>query len=155
MKYYLDTEFDGFGGPLLSIGLTSEDGQREFYGHLCINDVEVADPWVRQNVMPQIRDLPISPNVVFCGTSIPALLARALRDYLAIDDAPTIVVDWPDDAAYFARALMTGPGMMVDMDRFTIEFVRCRKWSTADTSEVPHHALYDARALRDHLTARG
>ena len=27
MRYYLDTEFDGFGGPLLSLALAGEDGE--------------------------------------------------------------------------------------------------------------------------------
>src|SRR5690349_8168775 len=31
MRYFLDTEYDGFGGKLLSIALVPEDGGEEFY----------------------------------------------------------------------------------------------------------------------------
>jgi hypothetical protein len=56
VKYWLDTEFieDGKSIDLISIGIVSEDG-REYY---CINsdcDYSKASPWVKVNVLPQLR----------------------------------------------------------------------------------------------------
>ena len=31
MRYFLDTEFNGFGGALLSVALVPADGSEEFY----------------------------------------------------------------------------------------------------------------------------
>ncbi len=31
MRYFLDTEYNGFGGALLSLALVPEDGGEEFY----------------------------------------------------------------------------------------------------------------------------
>ena len=46
MRYYLDCEFDGFGGPLMSLALVREDGQGVNY----VFPMAVADPWVAANV---------------------------------------------------------------------------------------------------------
>ena len=47
--------------------------------------------------------------------------------------------------------LMTGPGEMVPVPWLTFELVPLGGFSTAANSAVPHNALHDARALRDHL----
>lgn len=48
MRYYIDCEFDGHGGPLLSIALVREDGRSIHIGVL----MEARDPWVVENVVP-------------------------------------------------------------------------------------------------------
>ena len=42
MRYFLDCEFDGFGGPLISLALVPEDGSEEFYAVL-----DTPRPWCR------------------------------------------------------------------------------------------------------------
>ena len=75
-----------------------------------------------------------------------------LSHYLAIDPEPSIVADWPEDIAQFCNLLMTGPGEMVPIPpliRFTLWPLA--GFGTAANSTVPHNALHDARALKDHL----
>jgi len=42
---------------------------------------------------------------------------------------------------------------MVDLRRLTFRLVPMSGFSTAANSKVPHNALHDARALRDHVLA--
>jgi hypothetical protein len=59
MKYFFDTEFieDGKTIDLISIGIVAEDG-REFYGINWNCKFELADDWVKENV---IASLPFQP----------------------------------------------------------------------------------------------
>ena len=40
---------------------------------------------------------------------------------------------------------------MVEVRHVTFKFVELTSFSTAANSKVPHNALHDARALRDHI----
>jgi hypothetical protein len=77
--------------------------------------------------------------------------ARAVSHYLAGDPEPLIVADWPEDIAQFNMLLLTGPGTMVEVPPLSFKFVELSGFSTAANSKVPHNALHDARALRDHM----
>ena len=146
MRYFLDTEFNGFGGALLSLALVPEDGADELYLTL-----QCADPitsWVERHVVPYLDTVPaalVSPRLVR------AEAATALSQYLGFDPAPEIVADWPEDIAQFTNLLMTGPGQMVPIPALTFRLVPLQGFSTAANSAVPHNALHDARALREHL----
>ena len=145
MRYFLDTEFNGFGGALLSLALVPEDGG-EFYATLGYDGG--LDPWVERNVIPYLDHVPV-------GLISPRLSRRdaaiALSHYLAIDPQPVIVADWPEDIAQFCNLLMTGPGEMVPVPPLSFDLVPLGGFSTAANSAVPHNALHDARALREHL----
>ena len=145
MRYFLDTEFNGFGGALLSLALVPEDGD-EFYITLACDAPLV--PWVDEHVLPYLDHVPV-------GLVSPRLsqgqAADALAAYLAHDPAPEIVADWPDDIAYFNQLLLVGPGLMVPVPSLTFRLMTLPGFSTAENSAVPHNALHDARALRDHL----
>lgn len=56
---FLDTEFTGLAQRwprLISIGLVSEDGSREFYAELTPEGyMDKATPWVRENVLPLLE----------------------------------------------------------------------------------------------------
>ena len=62
-----------------------------------------------------------------------------------------IIADWPEDIAQFCNLLVTGPGEMIELRRLTFRVVPMNNFSTAANSRVPHNALHDARALRDHM----
>lgn len=145
MRYFLDTEFNGFGGGLLSLALVPEDGT-EFYATLACDDDML--PWVERNVVPYLDHVPV-------GLVAPRITrqdaAAELSHYLAVDPAPVIVADWPEDIAQFCSLLMTGPGEMVPVPRLTFELVSLGGFSTAANSAVPHNALHDARALKEHV----
>ena len=145
MRYFLDTEFNGFGGTLLSLALVPEVGE-EFYVTLGCKAALL--PWVEQNVAPFLDHVPV-------GLVSPRLSRRdaaiALSHYLAIDPQPVILADWPEDISQFCNLLMTGPGEMVPVPATTFQLVPLGGFSTAANSAVPHNALHDARALKDHI----
>ena len=146
MRYFLDTEYDGFGGPLISLALVPEDGSEEFY---VVLDHQAADPWVIANVVPYLDHVPEglrAPRLARADAS------HALAQWLAHDEAAEVVADWPEDLAHFANLLVTGPGLMHSLGPLVLRLVPLAGFSTAANSAVPHNALHDARALRDHLT---
>ena len=146
MRYFLDTEYNGFGGTLLSLALVPEDGGEEFYVTLDCDDP--IDSWVDRHVIPF---LDMVPDSLKSGRLTRQDAAEAVAGWLAHDEAPDIIADWPEDLAQFAMLLVTGPGMMRLMPSFTLRFVPLHGFSTAANSTVPHNALHDARALRDHV----
>jgi hypothetical protein len=146
VRYFLDTEFNGFGGALLSMALVPDDGE-EFYAQ--IECTEKLVPWVERNVAPYfdtvpaaLRQPPVSREEA----------ASEVARYLAADSNPLIVADWPEDIAQFCMLLLTGPGTMVSVPSLRFELSPLHGFSTAANSAVPHNALHDARALRDHFT---
>lgn len=146
MRYFLDTEFNGFGGALLSLALVPDDGSEEFYVALACDDP--LHPWVEQYVLPYLDHVPVglvSPRLDRASA------AGALAAFLAHDQAPEIIADWPDDIAHFSQLLLVGPGRMVPVPSLILRLVTLPGFSTAENSAVPHNALHDARALRDHL----
>lgn len=138
MKIYLDTEFNAFGGELMSMALVPENKDLpEFYHELLFTGQ--LDPWVRANVVPHMNQFPITRN------EFQLHLSNYLW-YFGEHSDITIVADWPDDIRYFCEALITGPGERISMPtniKFELDL------SIKYTSEVPHNALWDARAIRD------
>jgi len=145
VRYFLDTEFNGFAGDLLSLALVPVEGE-EFYVTLACDTALL--PWVDQNVAPFLDHVPV-------GLVSPRLSRRdaaiGLSHYLAMDPEPLIVADWPEDIAQFCNLLMTGPGEMVPVPPLAFQLLPLGGFSTAVNSAVPHNALHDARALREHL----
>ena len=145
MRYYLDTEFDGFGGNLLSLALIREDGPSLY---LVYTDHAAQEPWVRENVLPIMRSVPYEVTVVNC--SMQGGAAR-IAEFLAGDDMPHINTDWPDDVAYFCKAIIVGPGFMVDIPHLMFEVHRVDAYPTDLPGAVQHNAWWDAMALRQLL----
>lgn len=140
MRYFLDTEFNGMGGDLISLALVSEDGKREFYAAIpCYNPI----PWVAENVMPLVA----SPNAipVLCDKT---KIGEFMWHFLKNDYYATIVADWPDDIAYFCKALIIGPGLMINLQSLKFEMIRVDAYPTDLSGAIQHNALWDARALR-------
>ena len=144
MRYFLDTEFNGFGGALISLALVPEHGDHEYYAVLELP----GEPhgWVQRNVLPYLRSVPQG----FHSEPVSREEAAAeLARYLAADRDPVIVADWPEDIAQFCMLLVTGPGEIVAVGSMRFEFVASPGFSTAMNSKVPHNALPAAGALRD------
>ena len=145
MRYFLDTEFDGYAGRLISLALVADNGE-ELY--LVIDGPPIAEPWVERNVVPYLDHVPeMMRGERFSRRDA----AAAVMHFLAHDLDPEIIADWPEDLAQFSMLLVTGPGEMERMPGFTLRYISLRGFSTARNSAVPHNALHDARALRDHL----
>lgn len=140
--YYLDTEFDGFGGDLISIALVPKSANMPyFYGAVECLDPQ---PWVAENVIPHLG---IEPEPL-------ASLRQRLVAYLISDPDPYIVADWPEDITHLTRLLITAPGFMVPLQRLKFEYRNFPGFVTSKESKVPHNALEDARALRRHALAQ-
>lgn len=135
MRLFLDTEFNGFGGSLMSMALVPEyPDVKEFYKELLMS--EQLHPWVRENVVPHMILAPCTHSE----------FQQALGQYLWEIGDCTIVADWPDDIRYFCESLITGPGMMLPgIHRIKFELELGIRYQ----SLVPHNALHDARAIRD------
>ncbi|MCA3277631.1 MAG: hypothetical protein ING26_19165 [Roseomonas sp.] len=147
MNFYIDCEFDGHNGPLLSFAMVRDDG----YGlHVVARDIIISDPWVANNVFPIID----SHNAdISCSVRINEV-GRVLRDFIGACQYPKIIADSPVDIGRFCRAISTGsdggwmpadyPGMT-----FIVRNVDC--YPTTLEGAVQHNAWWDAMALREAL----
>lgn len=140
MKLFLDTEFNGFGGKLMSMALVPEyDAIDNFYCELEMSDQ--LDPWVKENVVPRMILVP----------STRSQFQDKLSSYLLLFDETygelTIVADWPDDIKYFCEALIMGPGERINIPtRINFELDLNIEYESA----VAHNALHDAIAIREY-----
>lgn len=142
MRYYLDAEFNGFGGPLIALALAPEDRNTPFYAALACPD---PTPWVAANVLPVLNIEPVERET----------LGRAMAAYLSADPNPVVIADWPEDIAHAAMALISRPGYRHPIARITFELCDAPGFDAAAASAVPHNALEDAIALREFMLARG
>ena len=142
--YYIDCEFDGHNGPLLSIAMVRGDG---YSLHVAVRDIAISDPWVAENVLPIID----SHNAdIGCRVRINEV-GRVLRSFIGNCPNPTIIADSPVDIGRFCRTISTGsdggwasadyPGMT-----FIVRNVDC--YPTTLQGAVQHNAWWDAMALR-------
>lgn len=143
MKHYLDCEFNGFGGDLISLALTG--GAGELY--LARPEFELAQmqihPWVAEHVMPVISAAGAKPER--CPL---ALFAPAIQRFLKHDPHPVVIADWPEDFAHFMRCLITGPGMMAALPEIEMRLVPAVRGLAYPEGAAAHNALWDARILR-------
>lgn len=139
IRLFLDAEFDGFAGPLISLALVPLDQRlSEFYA---ITTHRAQDEWVIKNVVPVL-----GPAYRWDPKNLPGMLATYLNQFA---EPVSVTADWPDDFTYLMKALIKGPGEMAKLDHKFGMVLDCSLPGTADTSQVPHNALWDARALRD------
>jgi hypothetical protein len=158
VRYFLDTEYNGFGGALLSLALVPEDGGEEFY--VTIEWDDPIEPWVERHVIPfldMVPDAMGSPRLQR-EQAAKTLSSWLIREHeiqtLAEYPRPAsveIVADWPEDIAHFCMLLIKGPGSMVQCPQLLFRLIELPGFSPAANSAVPHNALHDARALRDHI----
>jgi hypothetical protein len=136
VRYFIDAEFNGFGGDLISLALVPDDDRHPpFYAAVfCANPTE----WVAVHILPVLDTRPLSR----------AEVVKRLSDYLIDDEDPLLVADWPEDIAHAARLLIKGPGQMIPVRSLRFELVDPEIVGPVPESEVPHNALSDARALR-------
>jgi hypothetical protein len=145
LRYFLDTEYNGIGGALLSLALVPDDGE-ELY--LTLKTDEPLVEWVERHVVPYLDAV---PDQLSCPRLTRADAAAALERYLRHDTEPLVFADWPEDIALFCNLMVTGPGDMIDLRHVVFRLAPMTNFSTAANSKVPHNALHDARALRDQV----
>jgi hypothetical protein len=142
MRYFLDVEFNGFGGQLISLALVPEDpGAASFYEALaCVEPTS----WVTDHVLPVLQKLPVARS---------EMIAK-LASYLRADPQPVVIADWPEDIAHMALLMITGPGWRLPSPRLIFELLDLPLFDSTALSSVPHNACHDAAALRTYVLAQ-
>lgn len=130
---FIDCEFNGYRGELISMALASQCG-REFY--MAMMPTQIIDPWVKENVIPVLNTEPCEQ----------AEFTAALECYLNSFDAIQLFADWPEDIKYFFECLIVGPGQKMNTPPIA---AHVRDWMHSRDSVLPHNALSDCRAIRD------
>jgi hypothetical protein len=131
MTLYLDTEFNGHGGELISLAIVSDKHTNHFYGVLPLP--KLIHPWVAEHVIPMLDQQP-EPADEF---------RMRLKLFLEKHSGEEIIADWPDDFALLLR-VMSGP----DYERSWMVPCDMRLIVSGDVRPaMPHNALSDALAL--------
>jgi hypothetical protein len=135
-----------------------EDSGQEFY--VTLETSTPIEAWVERHVMPYLDAVPemlVSPRLDR-GRAAHELSLWLMREHesQSLAQYPAtrtmeVVADWPEDLSQFCNLLVIGPGSMVDVPPLTFRLLQLPGFSTAANSKVPHNALHDARALRDHI----
>lgn len=143
--FYIDCEFDGHNGPLLSIAMVRGDGRGL---HVKIGDHNaVNDPWVRENVIP-IMD---SHHADLSWHVQPNEAGTQLRGFIGDCQNPKIIADSPVDIARFCRAISTaedGGWHSSGYASMTLIVRNVDCYPTKLEGAVQHNAWWDAMALR-------
>lgn len=129
MKVWIDTEFNGFQGDLISMALVSEDGHEWYESLGCENPTA----WVMENVMPVIGKKPVTKK------KAQSSLKRFLQQWQAVH----IIADWPEDIAHFCQFLIVDAEFSMPTPHLTFEI----REDIFFESAIPHNALEDARAI--------
>jgi len=142
MRYFLDAEFNGFGGQLISFALVPEDQEAApFYETLACTE---PTPWVIDHVLPVLQKQPVPRSEI----------VTKLAAYLQRDSEPVVIADWPEDIAHLALLMLTGPGWRMPSPRLVIELLDLPLFDSAALSGMPHNACHDAIALRTYVLAQ-
>jgi hypothetical protein len=154
MKYYLDCEFNGMGGELLSLALVCENATRHSL-YLVREWMPNVEPWVAQNVLPIIHADTNAPGPRIVLVTPVSEWASAIESILEGDNDVTIVTDWPDDIKYFCELIITGPGTMINVrPSIKFEMHRVDAYPTNLPGAIQHNAYWDAMALRHKLQSQ-
>jgi hypothetical protein len=151
MRHFIDCEFDGHGGSLISVAMVAEDGRSL---HVRAMDASPRDPWVIANVLPVLDSHKADWDHSVFGDNIGSVLRR----FLGEDEAPTIIADSPVDIGRFCAAISTGPDggwESTDYPRMTFEVHNVDCYPTDLPGAVQHNAWWDAMALRHRLRDNG
>lgn len=150
MRYFIDCEFDGHNGPLLSMAMVAEGG----HSLLVTTNADVLDPWVRHNVLPILGR---GDADMIALNQRPVDVGTWLRRFLGDDDDLTIIADSPVDIGRFCQAISTGEHggwASADYSHMTFEVHNVDCYPTTLPGAVQHNAWWDAMALREKLSVR-
>lgn len=129
---YCDTEYNGFGGELISLALVNPEDFSSWYGVKYQTRMSI-HPWVRDNVLPKLY------NDGHCLDEYD--FRKGLWQYVGNynDTRITIVADWPEDLAHFAYHMCWSEGQRPRIN-FDMRLISTKHQQTTD----PHNALADA-----------
>lgn len=163
MNYYFDTEFIEHAGgvDLVSIGITTDEG-REFYAESISFNPDLADDWVKENVLAKLKftdEMPFKDykdnGIEMCGTD--EEIKIALLEFISeeIDPDPIFYAyfasyDWVVFARLFGRLIHKPkhfPMWVVDLKQMMWSKGLSKEWKreVCPDPEGAHDALVDAR----------
>ena len=147
MKFFLDTEFFDTGLRVIpiSIGIVTEDG-REYYAE-CYEERSVVnnDQWLKENV-----GIHLGKDQCFLSAVIRKQITEFIGDTQAEFWAYWAAYDW----VVFCQLM----GGLMKLPKNVSPWIRDLAWLDPTLeriralnipNEKPHHALYDARELRE------
>jgi len=154
VKYYIDTEFDGHNGPLISLAVIPECKKSQNFYFLTFHSGDrIKDPWVRENVDPIVMDYPKNIRAI-THMARDCFVGQALRSFLAGDINPHFVADSPVDIARIADIISTdehGNWHSTGYESITFEVQNVDCYPTTLEGAVQHNSYWDAMALREKL----
>lgn len=155
----IDAETNGLGGRAFAVAMTLTDstGELDTFLRRCPIGEVFTEPWVAENVLPAIADLPDN-----CPGGYPQMLADIGEQIAAWGgrDIPLIAhVAWPVEArllldVYSGERVWDGPYPLIDVasvllakghDPLSVDGY-LTKHDIPVPADSPHHPLYDARA---------
>ncbi len=136
---FLDCEFNGHGGELISIGIAGTECFNDFYEVVSIPTYPHV--WVRDNVLPFLMKAPIGYNET----------RSRLIQFLNNLPGETICADWPADFTHFLAMLHrpNDPAYAWGTHELTLKLLRRGEYSFVPV----HNAHEDAKLLRDAYVA--
>jgi hypothetical protein len=142
MRYFVDAEFNGFGGELVSLAAVPETNERpHFYEAVGCQRPSL---WVRINLIPVLQTRPRSWGEV----------AHLFASYLEADPEPVIVSDCAESLAHAALLLTDRAGGRLMGARVRFELLPQSDFSAQAVSETPNNAYRDAIALKEWVLAQ-
>lgn len=147
LRYFLDTEFNGFCGALISLGLVREDEVSAYY---VFEPPPAPEPWTAEHVLPILWDCPFTPRAWTREAA-----AKDLAVFMEGDPAPVVVADWPEDIGHFCSLIVIGPGRMVPIANLGFKIEHLESYPTSVVGAVQHNAWWDAMALKRRLEELG
>jgi len=151
MKYYIDCEFDGHRGHLLSLAMVCENGYSIHIG----TDVIPKEQWVIDNVLTIIIDDHCADVDIYSKLNSVGL---HIRNFLGNDSTPHIIADSPVDIGRFCKAISTdvdGEWCSTEYQHMTFEVFNVDCYPTTLEGAVKHNAWWDAMALKAKLEGEG
>ena len=129
MTLYLDCEFNGFHGELISLALASTTGKHWYNARELPKSI---DPWVKEHVVPFIFRQPVDDH----------FFKQSLWEYLRTHQDEDIIADWPEDFGHLMHWLVEPNGIMPNLE-LHMNLIRSGELKP----DIPHNALSDAIAL--------
>lgn len=146
MKYYIDCEFDGHNGDLLSLAIIREDG---YDIYIKVNNV-ASDNWVLNNVVKLLDSHQCSRVVTVDNNEV----GGVIKAFLSSDQCPVIVSDSPVDIYRFCKALSTGldgEWSSTEIPRMQFNVINIDCYPTNIEDAVQHNAWWDTLVLKDKI----
>lgn len=143
--FFVDCEFDGHNGKLLSIAIAYGRWAEPLY---IVTGSSANESWVREQVLPKLHKAPVT------FMTAPEQIGPPLLEYIkrfSCDMKPVIVADSPVDIARLCQAITTGykggwvPNPFQEM---TFKVFNVDAYPTRLGQAIQHCAYWDALALR-------